>query len=123
MGTDEVFRALGDVTRRAILDELVDRDGQSLFELCSRLTMKHAMTSSRQAVSQHIDVLVAAGLVTVERRGRYRLHHLDPRPLEGLTRRWTSRPTREPDPSDQPTRHDQPDPSAPPTRPDPDPVA
>ena len=58
-----MFKALADPTRRAILDELVDRDGQTLFELCTRLTMKHGLTSSRQAISQHLDVLEDAGLV------------------------------------------------------------
>jgi DNA-binding transcriptional ArsR family regulator len=64
---DEVFRAIADPTRRAILDELVDRDGQSLFEICSRLTMKHGINSSRQAISQHLEVLEAAGLVESRR--------------------------------------------------------
>src|SRR5262245_50179888 len=54
---DEVFHAISDPTRRAILDELADRDGQSLFEICSRLTMKHGISSSRQAISQHLEVL------------------------------------------------------------------
>jgi DNA-binding transcriptional ArsR family regulator len=84
----DVFKALADPTRRAILDELVDRDDQTLFELCARLTTKHAVASSRQAVSQHIDVLVGAGLVAVRRDGRYKLHRLDQRPLEQLTDRW-----------------------------------
>jgi DNA-binding transcriptional ArsR family regulator len=50
-----VFKALADPTRRAILDELIERDGQTLFEICSRLTMKHGLNSSRQAISQHLD--------------------------------------------------------------------
>jgi len=49
--------------RRIILDELTDRDGQTLFEICGRLTMKHGLASSRQAVSQHPAVLEQAGLV------------------------------------------------------------
>lgn len=85
---DEVFRAIADPTRRAILDELVDRDGQSLFEICSRLTMKHGLGSTRQAVSQHLDVLEQAGLVTVRRDGRYKFHHLDTRPLAQIAARW-----------------------------------
>ncbi|NRA58368.1 MAG: helix-turn-helix transcriptional regulator, partial [Phycisphaerales bacterium] len=71
---DEVCRAIADPTRRAILDELVDRDGQSLFELCARLTLKHGIGSSRQAISQHLEVLQSAGLVRVEREGRYKFH-------------------------------------------------
>jgi DNA-binding transcriptional ArsR family regulator len=84
----DVFKALADPTRQAILDELADRDGQTLFELCTRLIGKHGMSSSRQAVSQHIDVLEAAGLVHSERQGRYKLHHLDTRPLREITARW-----------------------------------
>ena len=84
----DVFKALADATRRAILDELQDRDGQSLFELCTRLTMRHALGSTRQAVSQHLDVLEEAGLVTVRREGRYKLHHLDTRPLRQIASRW-----------------------------------
>jgi len=84
----ELYRALSDATRRAILDELVDRDGQTLFEICSRLAMKHGLTSTRQAISQHLSVLEAAGLVTSERRGRHKYHHLDTSPLEEIQRRW-----------------------------------
>ncbi|MBI4942423.1 MAG: helix-turn-helix transcriptional regulator [Actinobacteria bacterium] len=88
----DVFKALADPTRRAILDELTDRDGQTLFELCTRLAVRHGLTSSRQAVSQHVDVLAAAGLVTRRRDGRYTVHHLDPRPLRALLDRWPQPP-------------------------------
>lgn len=84
----DVFKALADPTRRAILDELTERDGQTLFELCTRLTMKHAVTSSRQAISQHLDVLEGAGLVTTRRDGRYKFHFIDTRPLRAITQRW-----------------------------------
>ncbi|MDN5803567.1 MAG: metalloregulator ArsR/SmtB family transcription factor [Microlunatus sp.] len=84
----DVFRALADPTRRAILDELADRDGQTLFELCTRLIGKHGRGSSRQAISQHLDVLEAAGLVHSRREGRYKFHHLDTRPLLEITTRW-----------------------------------
>ncbi len=87
----DVFKALADPTRRAILDELTDRNDQTLFELCSRLAAKHDVASSRQAVSQHIDLLVAAGLVETRREGRYRFHHFNPRPLERLAERWVHR--------------------------------
>lgn len=87
----DVFKALADGTRRALLDELVQRDEQTLFELCSRLAMHHDLTPSRQAVSQHLDVLEAAGLVRTERRGRYKLHTFDPAPLAQIAERWTSR--------------------------------
>jgi DNA-binding transcriptional ArsR family regulator len=86
-----VFKALADPTRRTILDELAERDAQTLFELCSRLLMKHGIDSTRQAISQHLDVLEAAGLVRVERNGRYKFHHLDTTPLRGITERWPAR--------------------------------
>lgn len=84
----DVFKALADPTRRAILDELTDRDGQTLFELCSRLAAKHGMGSTRQAISQHVDVLETAGLVRTRREGRYKFHHLDTAPLRQITQRW-----------------------------------
>ncbi len=84
----DVFEALAAPARRAILDELHDRNGQTLFELCSRLTMKHGLGLSRQAVSQHLDVLESAGLVSIKREGRYKFHYLDTRPLEEITKRW-----------------------------------
>lgn len=85
---DDLYRAISDPTRRAILDELVDRDGQSLFELCARLTMKHDIGSSRQAISQHLDVLESAGLVMVRREGRYKFHWFNGKPLEAISQRW-----------------------------------
>ncbi|HET7028447.1 MAG TPA: helix-turn-helix domain-containing protein [Candidatus Limnocylindrales bacterium] len=92
----DVFRALADPTRRTILDELLERDGQTLFEICSRLTMKHRLGSSRQAISQHLDVLEAAGLIRTERTGRYKLHFVDTGPLEQIADRWLGRRTEEP---------------------------
>ncbi len=93
----DVFKALADPTRRAILDELAERDGQTLFELCSRLAMKHGLGSSRQAVSQHLDVLEAAGLLTTRREGRTKIHDLRTGPLEHLADRWLARrPPEEP---------------------------
>lgn len=85
----DVFRAIADPTRRAILDELTDRDGQTLFELCARLANKHGMGSTRQAISQHLDVLEAAGLVSTRREGRYKFHHLDTAPLREIADRWS----------------------------------
>jgi DNA-binding transcriptional ArsR family regulator len=87
----DVFKALADATRRAILDELTERNGQTLFEICSRLAMKHGLSSSRQAISQHLDVLEAAGLVTTERDGRYKFHHVDTAPLKVIVERWPIR--------------------------------
>ncbi|QFZ19555.1 ArsR/SmtB family transcription factor [Saccharothrix syringae] len=84
----DLFKAIGDATRRIILDELTERDGQTLFELCSRLTMKHGLASSRQAISQHLAVLEQAGLVRTCRQGRYKFHHLDTSPLRSIVARW-----------------------------------
>jgi DNA-binding transcriptional ArsR family regulator len=89
----DIFQALSDGTRRLILDELAERDEQTLFEICTRLTMKHGLSSSRQAVSQHLDVLEAAGLVRSERRGRYKLHTLDTSPLAQIAERWPPKET------------------------------
>jgi len=87
----DLFKALADPTRRAILDELTDRDGQTLFEICARLATKHGLTSSRQAISQHLDVLEDAGLVTTRREGRYKFHHIDTTPLHTIGERWPTR--------------------------------
>ncbi len=83
-----MFRALADPTRRQIIDELTDRDGQTLFEICGRLQMRHAVGSSRQAISQHLDVLERAGLVVTRREGRYKFHQLDLGPLRRALERW-----------------------------------
>lgn len=84
----DIFRALGDPTRRAILDELTEKDGQTLFEICARLTMRHGLGSSRQAISQHLDVLEGAGLIVTRREGRYKFHHVDTTPLQEIVKRW-----------------------------------
>jgi DNA-binding transcriptional ArsR family regulator len=91
----DVFKALADPTRRLILDELADRNGQTLFELCTRLIMKHGVGSSRQAISQHLDVLEEAGLVTTQRDGRYKFHFLETSPLQEIATRWPQRATNE----------------------------
>ena len=65
----DLFEALVAPARRAILDELCERDGQTLFEICARLTMKHDLTLTRQAISQHLDVLESAGLIRTRREG------------------------------------------------------
>ena len=90
----DVFKALADETRRTILDELAERDQQTLFELCTRLAMKHGSTSTRQAISQHLAVLEDAGLIRTERRGRYKIHTFDPAPLAQITDRWPVRKER-----------------------------
>ena len=89
----DVFKALADPTRRTILDELTVRDGQTLFEICGRLLTNHGLGSSRQAISQHLDVLEAAGLVETRREGRYKFHHINTAPLEPIIERWLKGPT------------------------------
>ncbi|MGW1410638.1 ArsR/SmtB family transcription factor [Streptomyces sp. NPDC002403] len=85
---EDVFKALADPTRRLILDELVERDGQTLFEICTRLVTKHGLGLSRQAISQHLAVLESAGLVLSRRQGRHKFHDLDTEPLEHIVTRW-----------------------------------
>lgn len=89
-----IFRALDDETRRLILDELAASDGQTLFEICALLTTRHDVGLTRQAISQHLGVLEAAGLVVTERRGRSKFHYFNPEPLAEITYRW---PVRESD--------------------------
>ncbi|MGD6749840.1 ArsR/SmtB family transcription factor [Streptomyces sp. BH105] len=85
---DDLFKALADPTRRTILDELTQKSGQTLFEICSRLTMKHQLNLSRQAISQHLAVLEAAGLVEARREGRFKFHDLNTAPLREISERW-----------------------------------
>jgi DNA-binding transcriptional ArsR family regulator len=87
-GVADIFRALADPTRRAILDELVEKSPQTLFELCSRLAMNRGVSPTRQAISQHLGVLEASGLITVRRAGRFKLHEINSAPLATLTSRW-----------------------------------
>jgi DNA-binding transcriptional ArsR family regulator len=84
----DVYEALVAPARRIILDELHDKNGQTLFELCSRLEMKHKLGLSRQAVSQHLDVLESAGFVSTKREGKYKFHYLDIAPLKEIFERW-----------------------------------
>lgn len=96
-----VFDALAAPARRAILDELCERDGQALFEICTRLTMKQGLGLTRQAISQHLDVLESAGLVTTRRQGRCKFHHIDTRPLARIAERWSTERRQEPDDADR----------------------
>ena len=79
---DLVFKALADPTRRLLLDRLFEENGQTLGALCVRLEM------SRQAVTKHLDLLAAANLVVTVRRGREKLHYLNPEPIEAIAERW-----------------------------------
>lgn len=89
----DIYRALADPTRRLILDELAEQNDQTLFELCTRLITKHGVDSSRQAISQHLDGLEEAGLITTRRQGRYKFLQLQTAPLDQIVERW--KPTRE----------------------------
>ncbi len=82
MDTDILFKALGDPTRRQVLDLLCERNGQTLGELCEQLDM------ARQSATQHIALLEAAHLVTVVWRGREKLHFINPVPLHDIYARW-----------------------------------
>ena len=84
----DVFEALAAPARRSILDVLCERDGQTLFEICARLTMKHDLTLTRQAISQHLDVLENAGLLRTRREGRYKYHYVETTPLNAIVKRW-----------------------------------
>jgi uncharacterized protein YndB with AHSA1/START domain/DNA-binding transcriptional ArsR family regulator len=82
---DDIFRALADPSRRRLLDRLNARNGQTLRELCEGLEM------ARQSVSKHLAVLEAAGVVTTVRRGREKLHYLNPAPISDIAERWINR--------------------------------
>jgi len=84
----DVFHALDDETRRVLLDELAVRDGRTLFDLCTTLVTVRGVGLTRQAISQHLGVLEAAGLIVTKRRGRTKLHYFNPAPLAEITRRW-----------------------------------
>jgi DNA-binding transcriptional ArsR family regulator len=85
MSMDAVFKALADPLRRQLLDDLRQRNGQTLNELC----VGRGMT--RQAVTKHLALLEAANLVVTERRGREKLHHLNPVPIHEIADRWIGR--------------------------------
>lgn len=87
---NQVFRALGDTTRRRIIDELAARDRQSLFEICARLTAGHGIALTRQAFSRHLTALEAAGIIAVEWQGKTKLHSLNRESLARLNGGWIS---------------------------------
>jgi DNA-binding transcriptional ArsR family regulator len=82
---NDVFRALADPSRRALLDALFKRNGQSLGELCDGMAM------TRQAVTKHLALLEDANLVAVVWRGREKLHYLNPVPIHEISERWISK--------------------------------
>lgn len=79
---DSVFKALADASRRQLLDRLRANNGQTLGELCQSLDM------SRQAVTKHLKLLENANLVVTVRRGREKLHYLNPVPINEIAQRW-----------------------------------
>ena len=79
---DPVFKALADESRRGLLDRLRARNGQTLGELCERQDM------TRQAVSKHLAILEEANLVVTVKRGREKLHYLNPVPIHAIAERW-----------------------------------
>ena len=79
---DAVFKALADASRRELLDRLRADNGQTLGQLCERLDM------TRQAVSKHLAILEEANLVATVRRGREKLHYLNPVPIHEIAERW-----------------------------------
>ena len=79
---DAVFKALADASRRKLLDRLRAENGQTLGDLCTRLDM------TRQAVSKHLAILEQANLVATVRRGREKLHYLNPVPIHEIAERW-----------------------------------
>jgi len=89
----DLFEALAAPARRLLLDELRERNGLTLFDLCTRLTMKHGLALTRQAVSQHLAVLEEVGLVHTRKVGRYKYHDFDPSPLRAISQRWLDPPT------------------------------
>src|SRR5437016_488889 len=83
--TNKVFKALADASRRELLDRLHEREGQTLGALADGLAM------TRQAVSQHLALLEAANLVVTVRRGREKLHYLNPVPIHEIHARWIAK--------------------------------
>ena len=82
MSDDAVFRALADGSRRQLLDRLHRKNGQTLGELCQGLEM------TRQAVTKHLAILEEANLVASKRKGREKLHFINPVPIKDIAERW-----------------------------------
>jgi DNA-binding transcriptional ArsR family regulator len=85
---EAIFDALGDSTRRRILDELSERNEMTLYELTTRLIMKHRLSITRQGIAKHLAILEDAGLVISERKGKFRLIRFHNEPLKDLLQRW-----------------------------------
>lgn len=85
---EAIFNALGDSTRRRILDELSETSEMTLYELTVRLITKHHLSISRQAIAKHLSTLEEAGLVRSEKKGKYRVIVFNKEPLKHLLKRW-----------------------------------
>lgn len=85
MNDDKVFKALGDSSRRKLLDLLCEENGQTLGQLCENLDM------ARQSVTQHLDLLEAANLISTVKRGREKRHFINPVPLHEVYVRWVKK--------------------------------
>jgi len=85
---DSIFKALGDSTRRIILDELSERNELTLYELMAQLVMKHNLAISRQAIAKHLKTLEDAGLIISKRKGKYRVLMFNKEPLRNLLKGW-----------------------------------
>ncbi len=82
MDDDAIFKALGDPTRRELLDRLFSNTGQTLAELC------RGLSATRQGVTKHLKILERAGLVAVRWQGREKRHYLNPVPIQSIAERW-----------------------------------
>ena len=85
MNDEKVFKALGDASRRRLLDLLFEKNGQTLGQLCEHLAM------ARQSASQHLEILEAANLVSTIKRGREKLHFINPVPIHEVYERWVKK--------------------------------
>ena len=86
-----VFRALADPTRRLIIDDLNQKNGQTLFEICGRLSQNHNVHMARQSVTKHLGILEAAGILTVEWQGRTKVHFLNIEPIQHIGHTWLNK--------------------------------
>ncbi|MGD0866933.1 MAG: metalloregulator ArsR/SmtB family transcription factor [Rhizomicrobium sp.] len=82
MSMDAVFKALADASRRRLLDSLHAKNGQTLSELCGELDM------TRQAVTKHLVILEEANIVATQKRGREKVHYINPVPINDIADRW-----------------------------------
>lgn len=86
-----VFRALADPTRRLIIDDLNQKDGQTLFEICGRLSQNHNVHMARQSITKHLGILELAGILRVEWQGRTKVHFLDVEPIQRIGHIWLNK--------------------------------